>query len=156
MSKSTAVWISVVVGVVLFGLGIFSIRGSFGRTRKSWRSRIHQVSSGARLYFPEGEGERVVVTLDSVGQTESVRHAFVFTNVGAEAVKISQVRVVKGEASVEDFPATVVPSNSGKIVVSLDPFGLTGMQESVIEVKSNDVDYPVRELVLRVPVTDSL
>ena len=153
MLKGSALKLTLIGGIVILGIGIYSIRSSFQKTPNSLRERAKQFTSGARLKFVDAEGERVVAKLGPVGQVEDVEYVFTFTNVGVIKAELSEVEVVEGPITVVDYPEEVLPSEEGGIAVEFTPYGLQGVNKGILLVYSNDVDYPKRELVLQVEVS---
>lgn len=156
MLKGSALKLTLIGGIVVLGIGIYSIRSSFQKTPDSLRGRAKQFTSGARLRFVDGEGERVVAKLGPVGQAQAVEHVFTFTNVGVIKAELGRVEVVEGPITVVDYPEDILPSEEGEIAVEFTPYGLQGVNRGVLLIYSNDVDYPKRELVLQVEVSEAL
>lgn len=155
MSRVAAIRLSLLVGFILIGAGVISIRNSLSKTPENLQARVKQLSRGARLSFSKSEGSQVIGSLDSVSMFEPVRYDFSFTNIGVIDAKIELPEVIKGPLRVVDYSAVVSPSGEGKVTVEFDPTDLEGDQEGVVKMRSNDIVYPERELVLRLTVNDS-
>jgi hypothetical protein len=154
--KGSVLKLTIIGGILILGVGIYSIRSSLKKTPDSLRGRAKQLTSGARLRFVAGEGERVVAKVGPVGQAQVVEYIFTFTNLGVVKAELNQVEVVEGPIAVVDYSQNVLPSEEGGIAVEFTPYGLQGVNQGVILVHSNDADYPKRELVLQVEVSEAL
>lgn len=156
MSRSTAIWTTLIIGIVLIGTTVISIRRSVKNTPESVQQTARDISSGGHLNFGQREEEKVVADLGIIGRASQVRHRFEFTNVGLTPVKIERLEVVNGPIKIIDYPQIVAPSAEAGIAVEFNPYGLKGDQEGVILLDSNDVKFSRRELVIKATVSDSL
>ncbi len=148
MDTSGAVRFSAVIGVLFLGVGIYSIRSQVNRTDESVKDRVSKVTTGARLTFMDPGEEEIVHDFGSVTQSRPVSYDFVFTNDGVVDARIERIETTRGAIDVLDYTENTLPGGEGKIVVELDPYGLSGQQEGVVQIETNDVETPTRKILV--------
>ncbi len=103
---------------------------------------------------PEGPGPRIafansVLDFDKIQAGDSVKHSFVFTNIGDQSLEITQVQPSCGCTTAGEWSRRVAPGETGSIPIQFNSANFNGQVLKTITVQCNDRTHPVVTLQLK-------
>lgn len=85
-----------------------------------------------------------------------VNHTFTFKNTGNDTLKILKLKVSHPDMTARAIPEQLPAGKTGEVVVQINPANLKGKIERHISIRTNDPDFPVRQMTLSGNVIPSL